>query len=115
MENSRLSYHIRDVPCYLELRVRSTSVASFSGTYYFGTSAIAPLCSVMSGVAIADRAGHLPGNYPNVGAFVGSYQLPEIGRIDLSSLVFYMISPSKGIVFEMDTSQHQRSAIVIEQ
>jgi hypothetical protein len=69
----------------------------------------------MCGVAIADRADHLAGNYPHVGAFLGSYQVPAIGRIGFGSLVLYMISPSKGIVFEMDTSQHQPSAIVIEQ
>jgi hypothetical protein len=49
----------------------------------------------MCGVAIADRADHLAGmegesdifgNYPHVGAFLGSYQVPAIGRIGFGPL-----------------------------
>jgi hypothetical protein len=54
------------------------------------------------------------GQYADVSMFVGSYAIPANGRIGFNSLVFYMISASKGIVFEMDSNQHQPSLILIE-
>lgn len=100
------------------------SVASFSGTYYFGTEGIAThYVPVMCGAALADGAGQLGGmgdesdifgQSPDVSMFVGSYQIPANGRIEFDPLVFYMVSARKGIVFEMDGNQHQPSVIVIE-
>ena len=101
------------------------STASFQGTYYFGTWGMATAyVPVAAGVAIADGAGRIGGmgdesdifgNYHNVGTFVGSYQVPANGRIAFGPLVFYMISPSKGVVFEANDWQHQPSVIMIEQ
>jgi hypothetical protein len=101
------------------------STATFQGTYYFGTWGMATdYVPVMSGVAIADGAGRLAGmgdesdifgNDHNVGVFGGSYQVPANGRITFGPLVFYMISPSRGVVFEASDSQHQPSVIMIEQ
>lgn len=101
------------------------STASFAGTYYFGTFGLATqYVPVLSGVAIADGAGHLGGmgdesdifgNYADVTVFVGSYSVPATGRIALGPLLFYMISPGKGVVFEADDTQHQPSVIMIEQ
>ena len=78
---------------------------------------------VVGGKETPDGAGQLGGmgdesdifgQYPDVSMFVGSYQIPANGRIAFSPLVFYMVSARKGIVFEMDTNQHQPSVIVIE-
>jgi hypothetical protein len=101
------------------------SAASFEGTYYFGTWGLATqYVPVLSGVAIADGAGHLAGvgdesdifgNYADVTVFVGSYSVPATGRIAFGPLVFYMISPTRGVVFEADDTQHQPSVIMIEQ
>ena len=101
------------------------STASFAGTYYFGTFGLATqYVPVLSGVAIADGAGHLGGmgdesdifgNYADITVFVGSYQVPATGRIAFGPLLFYMISPERGVVFEADDSQHQPSIIMIEQ
>lgn len=110
---------------YLEPRSGTPySVGSFSGSYYFGTMGIATgYVPVMCGVALADGAGNLGGmgdesdifgQYADISMFVGGYEIPAIGRIEFGPLVFYMVSPSKGVVFEMDSSQHQPSVIMIE-
>ena len=111
---------------YMEARSGAPySTASFQGTYYLGTWGMATsYVPVLAGVAIANGGGQIAGmgdesdifsNYHNVALFVGSYSVPANGRIAFGPMVFYMISPSKGLVFEVDDTQHQPSVIMIEQ
>lgn len=100
------------------------SPATFTGLYSVGTSELATwYVPVMSGMAFADGVStvlgmgdqsDIFGNYPAVNLFSSSYEMPESGRTTFGPLIFYMISPDKGVVFEASDTQHQPSVIMIE-
>jgi hypothetical protein len=98
--------------------------ASFSGAYGIGTTSFpTPLTPVSTGIVIGFGDGTLAGvgdsadssDYQRSVTVSGTYNIPESGRGDYVLLKFYMISPTKAIIFEANDAQHQPTVISVEQ
>jgi hypothetical protein len=78
---------------------------------------------VSAGVLIGDGQGGLIGmgdsadidGYHPATEVSGTYDIPESGRGNYVFMKFYMISPTKAIMFESNDSQHQPTVITVEQ
>lgn len=100
------------------------SDASLSGLYSGGTLNFpTPFAPVNAGILISDGQGSLVGigDYADMRGYQpstpvsGTYHIPESGRGDYGFMKFYLISPTRAIMFEADDSQHQPTVVKVEQ
>ena len=98
--------------------------ASFTGLYSAGTLSFpTPFAPVSAGILIGFGDGTLVGvgdsadihGYQSSVTVYGTYNIPESGRGDYVFMKFYMISPTKAIMFEVNDAQHQPTVISVEQ
>ena len=100
------------------------SAASFTGPYSIGTLSFPTnFTPVNAGILLGDGQGSLTGigDYADINGYqsgvtvFGNYTIPASGRGAYAFMNFYMISPTKAIMFEYNDSQHQPTLIAVEQ
>src|SRR5579884_345096 len=100
------------------------TAASFTGAYSVATLGFpTPLTPVNAGILLGDGQGSLIGvgdsadieGYQSGVSVFGNYTIPASGRGAYAFMNFYMISPTKAIMFESNDAQHQPTVIMVEQ